>query len=46
MVFRSMKYCLVAVLSLFLLLFAPNLQAQENHEADAHENAGEKKKRF
>jgi F-type H+-transporting ATPase subunit a len=46
MVFRSMKYCLVAVLSLFLLMIAPSLPAQENHEAASHENAGEKKKDF
>ena len=46
MVFRSMKYCLVAVLSLFLLMIAPSLSAQEKHEAASHENGGEKKKDF
>jgi len=46
MVFKSLKYCLVAVLGLFLAILPFGLTAQENHTAAAPEAHAEAKKDF
>ncbi len=46
MVFKSLKYCLVAVLGLFLAVLPHTLRANENHETAAAGEHGEAKKEF